>query len=375
MTPHSTSSALSGDDDLDVVLLERYWAGETSPEETAAVQAWFAAHPEWHVWYEQLRGELKVRPWADLSSDQVNRFVTDALQTMGIHPQHDVPRGRGVDEADMYMAGRAEHPSSSRPSELSRGERSARFPGQQISWPRAATRRGLLAIGLAVMVAAGVGVLVQHKTEKAPDSVTSYATANGERATISLPDGSTIILDVGSRLEIPTNFGQGEHTVRLEGQAFFKVVHHKATPFVVVAGPSTTRVLGTRFTVRHYPGDSAATVAVQDGKVAVGTAVLTAQQQVSVSRHAISEIRPTVAGQFTFADGVLTLPEMSLAEAIPHLNRWYGADIRLGDQAVGSQRIEGRFITGAIADLADNLQWTFNLRVLRNGRVLTLYSR
>jgi transmembrane sensor len=206
-------------------------------------------------------------------------------------------------------------------------------------------------------------------------ATSSYATGNGERATITLADGSTVVLNVASQLQVPADFAAGNRTVRLQGEALFTVAHHRGAPFTVIAGPSTTRVLGTSFVVRHYSSDSVATVAVRNGKVAVQSNVLAANQQIEVDMHGPGHIQPANPDQFSFAFGMLTLDNVPLAQAIPELNRWYDADIRLGDSALATQRVIGGFKAGSLTDLAGILELTFNVRVVRDGQTLTLYPK
>jgi ferric-dicitrate binding protein FerR (iron transport regulator) len=217
---------------------------------------------------------------------------------------------------------------------------------------------------------------LQERSEVAPkESYSSYTTGNGERATITLPDGTIVRLNVGSHLLVPATYSSGNRTVQLTGEAMFSVMHRSDAPFTVVAGPSTTRVLGTTFVVRHYETDSTATVTVRDGKVAVGTTVVSALQQVTVGARGVSELHPADQKRFAFAEGVLMLGSMPLVEAVPELNRWYDADIRLGDKVIQQQRIVGGFKAGSITDLVSILEMTYNVRVEREGRVLTLYTR
>jgi ferric-dicitrate binding protein FerR (iron transport regulator) len=84
-------------------------------------------------------------------------------------------------------------------------------------------------------------------------------------------------------------------------------------------------------------------------------------------------VTPASLAPFSFATGVLSLDGVPIARALADLSRWYDADIRLGDTILVHERISGRFAAGSLADLATNLEWTFNLRVVRTGRVLTLY--
>lgn len=203
---------------------------------------------------------------------------------------------------------------------------------------------------------------------------TTYSTANGQRATITLADGNTVVLNVASRLEVPMNYGTGNHVVRLPvGEALFTVSHHAGAPFTVIAGSTTTHVLGTSFVVRRYPTDTAATVVVAEGKVSVGPAVVTAQHLVEIGSDGLPRLRAADPSRFAFATGVLALDSMPLVRALPELDRWYDADIRLGDPTLAKQVVEGKVTAGSLADLATILEWTFNIHVVRDGRVLTLY--
>lgn len=209
----------------------------------------------------------------------------------------------------------------------------------------------------------------------APANPLIYATANGQRATITLPDGSTAALNVGSQLDVSPDYARGNRTLRLTGEAFFTVQHHDGTPFTVIAGLEAVRVLGTSFVVRRYETDTVTRVAVREGKVAVRTAVLTAGRQADVNSAGGVFVRRADPAQFGFTTGVMTLNGVQLRDAIIDLDRWYDADIRLGDAGLASRQITIECATGSIADLAAILQMTFDVRVVRDGRTLTLYAR
>lgn len=207
-------------------------------------------------------------------------------------------------------------------------------------------------------------------------AVSTYTTSNGERAAVTLPDGSTALLNVGSTISVPVDYSSGNRTLQLTGEALFTVTHKKDSPFTVIAGPGSARVLGTRFLVRHYPGDSITTVAVQDGRVAVDTVVLGASQQAGVSWGGEISTSRADPSQFSFAAGFLTFNRQSLGDVIAQLNRWYDAEIRLADISLKDRRITGEFNSGSVVDLANILRETFSdVGVVQDGKVITLYPR
>ena len=208
-----------------------------------------------------------------------------------------------------------------------------------------------------------------------PSAVSMYTTLSGERANITLPDGSTVALNVASRLEVPIDYAAGNHTMHLMGEALFTVRHHEGMPVTVIAGATTARVLGTSFAVRHYATDTTTTVAVRDGKVAVGRVVVTAARLLEVTPHDALRLRAANPAQFGFTAGVLKLNNMPLSRAVAELDRWYAADIRLGDSSFAKIPIEGKFVAGSLSALAEILTLGLDARVVRDGRVLTLYPK
>lgn len=88
--------------------------------------------------------------------------------------------------------------------------------------------------------------------------------------TIQLQDGSTIVLNAGSRLRYPVHFSNSERSFWLEeGEAFFDAAHDQDRPFVVHTGALTTTALSTTFNIRTYATENKVTVALFTGKVKV----------------------------------------------------------------------------------------------------------
>jgi ferric-dicitrate binding protein FerR (iron transport regulator) len=184
-----------------------------------------------------------------------------------------------------------------------------------------------------------------------------------------------VTLNVGSALHVPANFSQGNRTLRLSGEALLTVAHADGTPFTVMAGNTTARVLGTTFVVRRYASDTATLVAVRDGKVAVRSNVVTAQQQANVFADGRVRVMPVDSTAFEFASGVLTLGWMPLQDAIVELDRWYDVDIVLADPSLATRPIKASFASGAASDLASILSLMLHARVEHQGRRLTVYPQ
>jgi ferric-dicitrate binding protein FerR (iron transport regulator) len=95
-------------------------------------------------------------------------------------------------------------------------------------------------------------------------------TPYGMYTRMNLPDGSTVWLNAGSRLEYPAVFASGERRVYLSGEGYFEVGADAGKPFLVETADITVRATGTAFDVEAYPGDTVTCVTMVEGRVSVG---------------------------------------------------------------------------------------------------------
>ncbi len=117
---------------------------------------------------------------------------------------------------------------------------------------------------------------VPHLTAKTdpvlpiPEPVEKVNTT-GVPMVIGLPDGSVIRLDPQSRIAYPAGFGKENRMVSLTGDAFFSIKRDTAHPFLVYAGETVTKVLGTSFRINAHEDAPEIVVTVASGKVSVFT--------------------------------------------------------------------------------------------------------
>jgi transmembrane sensor len=111
------------------------------------------------------------------------------------------------------------------------------------------TRRGaLLAGGATAGIAATVGFYLAR--EGAPEATIS--TQIGQMREVLLPDSSIVSLNTNS--EISVRFSREvRNIILLKGEALFDVAKDHDRPFVVSAGDTSVRAVGTSFTVSHLP--------------------------------------------------------------------------------------------------------------------------
>lgn len=91
----------------------------------------------------------------------------------------------------------------------------------------------------------------------------------GERASVTLPDGTKVYLNAKSTLSYPASFSLNERTVQLTGEAYFEVKHDADAPFIVKTAEIQIKVLGTTFNLYAYPDDSWFEASLVEGSIEV----------------------------------------------------------------------------------------------------------
>lgn len=194
-----------------------------------------------------------------------------------------------------------------------------------------------------------------------------YRTAAGEIRTLTLPDGSQVVLNSHSAIDL--NYSDATRTVELvRGELLATVAKAPDRPFQVTTRHLTATALGTRYSVQQ--ADSYSRVTVQESKVAVtprdgGDGLeLTAGQQADLTRDGVIA-RDTAAPQRPdWADGRLAFSNAPLTEVVERLARHRPGLLTLDDALAQSPR---RFTGVLPADNSDAalalLADTLNLEV------------
>ncbi|MGH1557436.1 FecR domain-containing protein [Caulobacter segnis] len=172
---------------------------------------------------------------------------------------------------------------------------------------------------------------------------------------------------------LKVRFDKGVRRVELSrGQAFFEVAHDHAHPFIVVAGDTEVRAIGTRFDVRR--DDGGAKVVLTEGKIAVtehgehraawtlepGQALTTGR-----SKGVPSPVRADVAVATGWTEGRVSFRATPLDEAVEEINRYSRDKIILGADVPPGTRVNGDFAIDKPAEFVTAMTTLYGLKVER----------
>ncbi len=163
------------------------------------------------------------------------------------------------------------------------------------------------AVLIIIMLGAGGYFAYRNLVRNSSGQVyTEYYVPFGSRSEVTLPDGSTVWLNAGSRLTFNQHFSRKNRDVMLEGEAYFDVIKGKI-PFYVRVSGAAVKVLGTAFNVKAYPDEKVIETTVTRGTVQVidnlenatesSRIILHANQKVSIVKSIINPAASTDAEQ------------------------------------------------------------------------------
>lgn len=129
------------------------------------------------------------------------------------------------------------------------------------------------AAAILILIISTYQLSVWHMSHQLQDDLLSqtntlYVPA-GQRACITLQDGTIVWLNAQSTLIYPSHFYGKERIVSITGEAFFEVSKDKEKPFIVTAQDAKIRVLGTKFNVYSYPDTKQIKTSLIEGAVQV----------------------------------------------------------------------------------------------------------
>ena len=302
--------------------LARYIAGESAPEEAAAIEQWLAADPQ---------------------RRQLVRSLDQSLQRLAAGEPAEVDVEAALQNVKARFA-------EAQVREL-RSRKTAAAEQFNRGWSTT-----LIRLAAAVVVLLGVSVVwratQRNATPPAIAAAQEYTTTVGQTDSLRLADGTRVVLAPGSRLTVVAGYGERARMVELNGEAWFDVQHDAERAFSVRAGAATIRDLGTAFVVRNIAGDNVRVV-VTTGSVVLHAAsrdegegvVLRAGDRGVLDRtgNVTAERGGATSDDVAFTSGRLVFDDATLEEVAGQLRRWYGIELRLHDREFAKRHITAAF--------------------------------
>lgn len=215
------------------------------------------------------------------------------------------------------------------------------------------------------------------KTTSGEPEMKTISTPRGKDYELVLSDGTVVLLNADSKITFPTRFAGENRTVKLVGEAYFKVSKNKHRPFIVETGNLYTKVLGTEFNLKAYP-HSDVNVTLIKGSVAVNAegkeVMLKPGQNAEYSEDKDIEVTTVdTEGYIQWKDGYFYFDNVPLIDVVRDLGRWYNVNIEIRNNSLMSYRLH--FIASrkaSIKEFVDNLNEFNYLHVVHKDNKLII---
>lgn len=211
-----------------------------------------------------------------------------------------------------------------------------------------------------------------------------YYTDVGQQRTVALSDGSEIILNTNSEVEV--DYSPNSRVIRLiKGEAHFDVAKDTERPFLVHAHGGIVKAVGTAFTV--FVREKDVEVTVSEGVVALLSphapeavktqefaeasplAALTAGQNAVFAQKTVERVTRMSAEaldrKLLWRGGFIAFAGEPLSEVVADVSRYTDMHIEINDPALESLPIGGYFKVGEVEGMFEALEGGFGVEVER----------
>ncbi|VVE89094.1 FecR domain-containing protein [Pandoraea bronchicola] len=286
-----------------------------------------------------------VEWWVTLTSGDATETLREAcVRWREAHPEHE-RAWRHIEKADQRMRGVS-------------GTLGAAVAQAALRAPRSHGRRmAVKAIAAALFV--GTGAWVATDPLAVQWLRADVRTGVGERRTLHLTDGTTLVLNTRSAVRLSMD-GDRRRITLIEGEIMVTTGTDTAyvppRPLLVVTAQATLQPLGTRFGVRRAgQGADGGSVQVFKGAVrvipkaagldAASAQIVRAGEQAQFTSRDVTPVTPLAHGDGAWADGMLVAVGMRLDGFLAELSRYRRGYVRC-DPAVAALRVSGTYPLG-----------------------------
>jgi ferric-dicitrate binding protein FerR (iron transport regulator) len=202
------------------------------------------------------------------------------------------------------------------------------------------------AIAVIVLLALSAVYIIHINNEPIP--TVTVSTKPGEKKTIMLSDGSSVLLNYSSNLEYPKEFSE-TCEIKLNGEAYFSVKKDKKQ-FIIRTANAMVTMVGTKFTIKTR--DAGTEIFVEEGKVNLKQSKsnrmgvnLSAGQKSIVVADLLPSAPEMVDSEeaLSWLNSILIFNHTPLHEIKSELERLCGAEIMIQDEEIKNLTLSGSF--------------------------------
>lgn len=205
------------------------------------------------------------------------------------------------------------------------------------------------ALKLAAVFAIALGIAYLWKQDASADeSITSINTLYGQMANVTLPDGTKVWLNSNTHIEFPSVFSEDKREIKIDGEAYFEVVHDAKRAFIVhTPRKESVRVLGTKFYVEAYSNSEEFETALMEGCVEVNnksnSLIIAPLERVVLKDGKMVVEQITDMDIYRWREGLICFKNKPFMEIIKELEKYYDVKMTISGKEIRNPQLTVKF--------------------------------
>ena len=192
----------------------------------------------------------------------------------------------------------------------------------------------------------------------------------GKRSHMTLPDGSALWINSGSRVVYQSDFEEKRH-LYVDGEIYLDVRRDTSHPFIVKTNRIEVKVLGTKFNVSDYHNDAQSSVTLVKGSVEVvagkNSTKLSPNQRLAYESGLVDVKNVDVTPYICWKDDIINFNDMKLHDILRTLSRYYNIPIE-GIESLDNEVCYGNMdLNMSIDEVLESISHTVELSYRREG--------
>lgn len=212
-------------------------------------------------------------------------------------------------------------------------------------------RHPLLKIAAIIIVILTFGniILLNGQWEKSENQMQTLYVPAGQRANITLSDGTKVWVNALSTLIFPSEFNDDNREVKLIGEGYFDVTPDTHHPFIVHTQKYNIKVLGTKFNVSSYPQTNYFETSLIEGSVEILDSTNNAQallqpgtKVTAYNNGKLEKSRIDNYDYYLWKDGLICFDEITIEELFNKLEIYYDIQIIVQKKSIINKTFTGK---------------------------------
>lgn len=195
-------------------------------------------------------------------------------------------------------------------------------------------------------------------------------TADGSKGRFTLPDGSVVWLNSGTKLTYLDQFAGDKRLVSLEGGAYFEVAKDVEKPFVVQMDQLDVEVLGTNFNISNYANKDFFETTLLNGSVkitgeAIKEEVILLPNQLFEYQRSSHEFKVKTVKASLYADWIkdrLVFDNQSLSDIFVSMEGWYNVKIECPEGFANKTKVSFTIRQESLEEILDAMTFIIPMK-------------